>query len=37
MGKVLKVREIGDPALSKISEEIDVKNINENILELIDD
>lgn len=37
MGKVLKVREVGDPVLSKISEEIDINNINEEILDLIED
>ena len=28
MGKVLKVREVGDPCLSKVSEIVDLKNIN---------
>lgn len=37
MGKVLKVREIGDPSLNKVSEKIDAKNINSDILEIIDD
>lgn len=37
MGKVLKAREIGDPILSKISEEIDINNINEEVLDLIED
>ncbi|MGN1297474.1 MAG: peptide deformylase [Clostridia bacterium] len=37
MGKVLKVREVGDPSLNQVSEEIDIKNINGNILEIIDD
>ena len=37
MGKVLKIREVGDPILNKISEEINIKNINEEILEIIDD
>ena len=37
MGKVLKVREIGDPVLGNISEEVDIKNINQEILELIED
>lgn len=37
MGKILKVREVGDPALSKISKEIDVEKIDDNILELIED
>lgn len=37
MGKVLKVREIGDPILSKISEEIDIKKIDNEILDIIED
>lgn len=37
MGKILKVREIGDPVLEKISEKVDVKNINEEILEIVED
>ena len=37
MGKVLKIREVGDPILNKISEEINIKNINEEIIEIIDD
>lgn len=37
MGKVIKEREIGDPILAKISEEIDVNNINEEILDIIED
>ncbi len=37
MGKVLKVREVGDPILEKISEEIKINNINKEILEIIDD
>ena len=37
MGKVLKVREIGEPALGNISEDVDIKNINQEILELIED
>jgi peptide deformylase len=37
MGKILKVREVGDPILSKISKEIDIKNINEDILDIIED
>ncbi len=31
MGKVLKVREVGEPILEKISEEINVNNINKEI------
>ena len=37
MGKVLKIREVGDPILNKKSEKINIKNINEEIIEIIDD
>lgn len=37
MGKVLKIREVGDPTLEKISEEVDIKNINKEILDIIED
>lgn len=37
MGKVLKIREIGDPILSKKSSEIDIKNINNEIIDIIED
>ena len=37
MGKVLKVREVGDPILNKISDEVDIKNIDEYILDIIED
>ena len=37
MGKILKVREVGDPVLEKISENIDIKNINDEILDIIED
>jgi len=37
MGKVLKVREVGDPVLNKTSEEVDIKNIDEEIFEIIED
>lgn len=37
MGKVLKVREVGDPILSKKCKEVDIKNINQEILEEIED
>lgn len=37
MGKVLKIREIGDSVLKNISEEIDIKNITKEILETIED
>ena len=37
MGKILKVREVGDPILEKICDEVDVKNIDNNILDIIED
>ena len=37
MGKIIKVREVGDPVLNKISEEVDITNINNDILDIIDD
>ncbi len=37
MGKVLKIREVGDPVLNKTSEEVDIENINEEIFEIIED
>lgn len=37
MAKVLKIREIGDPVLGNISEEVDIKNIDSEVLELIED
>ena len=37
MGKVLKIREIGDPVLSKKSSEIDIRNINNEIIDIIED
>ncbi len=37
MGKVLKVREVGDPILSIKCKEVDVKNINQEIMEDIED
>ena len=37
MGKVLKIREIGDPILNKESDEVDIKNINEEILDIVED
>lgn len=37
MGKVLRIREVGDPILSTVCQEVDIKNINEEILENIDD
>ena len=37
MGKVLKIREVGDPILTKICDKVDIKNIDENVLDIIDD
>lgn len=37
MGKVLKIREVGDPILNKTSDEVDIENINEDILDIIED
>ncbi len=37
MGKILKIREVGDPILNKISDEVDIKNIDEYILDIIED
>lgn len=37
MGKVLKIREVGVPILNKISDEVDIENINEEIVEIIED
>ena len=37
MGKVLKIREVGDPILNKTSDEVDIENINEEILDIIED
>ena len=37
MGKVLKIREIGDPILNKKCDEVDIKNIDENILDIVED
>ena len=37
MGKVLKVREVGDPILSTKCEKVDIKNINKEILEEVED
>ena len=35
MKKILKIREVGDPILNKISDEVDIQNINEEILDII--
>ena len=37
MGKVIRVREVGDPILNQKCEEIDCKNIDEKVLDIIDD
>ena len=37
MGKVLKVREVGDPALQKICDKIEIKKIDNEILDIIED
>ena len=34
MGKVLKIREVGDPILNKISDEVDIENINEEVKDM---
>ena len=37
MGKVIKIREVGDLVLEKVSEEIDISKIDSQILDIIDD
>lgn len=37
MNKILKIREVGDPVLNKVSTEVDMKNINSDILEIVED
>ena len=37
MGKVIKIREVGDPILLQICEEVDTKFINQEVLDTIDD
>lgn len=37
MGKIIKVREVGDPILNKISKEIDLTNINDEVIDIIED
>ena len=37
MGKVLRIREVGDPILSVKCNEVDIKNISKEILEEIED
>ena len=37
MWKIIKVREVGDPVLNRISEEVDITNINGDIIDTIED
>lgn len=37
MGKVLKIREIGDPVLNQVSSEININNINREVIDTIED
>lgn len=37
MGKVLKVREVGDTILEKQCDEVNIKDINEDIIDIIED
>lgn len=37
MNKILKIREVGDSVLNKVSTEVDMKNINSDILEIVED
>lgn len=37
MGKVIKVREVGDPIIEKQCNEVDIKNMNEEIWDIIRD
>lgn len=37
MGKVIKVREVGDPILGQVCSEVNINNIDNNILDIIDD
>lgn len=37
MGKIIKVREVGDSVLNRISEEVDITNINDDIIDTIED
>ena len=37
MGKVIKIREVGDPILNQKCEEVDCENIDEKVLDIIDD
>ena len=37
MGKVIKVREVGDPVLEKVCDKVDTENINHETLDTIED
>lgn len=37
MGKVIKVRQVGDPSLEKASEEVNINKIDIEILDIIED
>ena len=37
MGKVLKIRKVGDPILNKKCDEVDIKNINKEVMDIIED
>ena len=37
MGKILKIREVGDPVLNLVCKKVDIQNINNEILEDIED
>lgn len=37
MGKILAIREVGDPVLAKKAEEIDTKKIDQEVLDIIED
>ena len=37
MGKIIKVREVGAPVLNRISEEVDITNINDDVIDIIED
>ena len=37
MGKVLKIREVGDPILKNICTDVDIENIDNTIIDIIED
>lgn len=37
MGKVVEIRKVGNQVLQKVCDEVDIKNINDYILDIIDD